>query len=95
MKKTQEAKVSSFSKITAFDPAPRAVKPTPRDLNELTATEVASALAQGHPKSVPVKVHKGMEGQRTGLPHLTPHSLRYRQAHEKVGTKLIPEKVMI
>jgi hypothetical protein len=56
---------------------------------------LASALSGGHPKSVPFKVHKGMEGQRTGHPHLTPHSLRYRQAHEKLGTKIVPEQVMI
>jgi hypothetical protein len=87
-------KIAPLEMIAAFDPAPRAVIPTRRDLNELTPDEVASALAQGHPKSVPVKVHKGMEGERTGLPHLTPHSLRYRQAHEKMGTKIEPEQAI-
>ena len=89
-----EKKISSPSKIVAFDPAPHAVKPTTRDLNELTPAEVASALAQGHPKSVPVKIHKGMEGGRTGLAHLTPHSLRFRTAHESVGTKIEPDERM-
>ena len=89
-----KAKVAPAAMISAFDPAPRAVIPTRRDLNELTPAEVASALAQGHPKSAPVKTHKGMEGERTGLPHLTPHSSRFRQAHEKVGTKVAPEQVM-
>ena len=87
-------KIAPPEMIAAFDPSPRAVVPTRRDLNELTPDEVASALSQGHPKSVPVKVHKGMEGERTGLPHLTPHSLRYRQAHEKMGTKVASEQVM-
>jgi len=87
-------KVSPLEKIVAFNPAPHAVAPTPRDINELTPTEVASALAQGHPKSVPVKTHKGMEGGRTGYPHLTPHSLRFRNAHETVGTKIEPDKRM-
>jgi hypothetical protein len=89
-----KAKVAPLAMIAAFDPAPRAVVPTRRDLNELTPDEVVSALSQGHPKSAPVKIHKGMEGERTGLPHLTPHSLRYRQAHEKMGTKIAPEQVM-
>jgi hypothetical protein len=89
-----KARIAQPAKIVAFDPAPRAVVPTPRDLNELTPDELASALSGGHPKSVPFKVHKGMEGQRTGHPHLTPHSLRYRQAHEKMGTKVASEQVM-
>ena len=90
-----KAKIAPPSKIAAFNPAPRAVTPTPRDLHELTPAEVASALSQNHPKSAPVKTHKGMEGQRTGLPHLTPHSTRYRQAHEKMGTSIVPEQVMM
>jgi hypothetical protein len=52
-----------------------------------TNDDAAAVLAQ-HPKSAPVETHKGMEGQRTGLPHVTPHSLRYRQAHEKFGTAI-------
>ena len=51
-----------------------------------TNDDAAATLARRHPKSAQVETHKGMEGQRTGLPHLTPHSLRYRQAHEKFGT---------
>lgn len=90
-----KAKISPPSKIAAFNPSPRAVAPTPRDLHELTPAEVATALSLGHPKSAPVKVHKGMEGQRTGHPHLTPHSSRYRRAHEKMGTKIVPEQVMM
>lgn len=89
-----KATISPPTKIAAFDPAPSAVRPTLRDLNELTPAEVANALSQGHPKSKPVKIHKGMEGQRTGFPHLMPHSARYQQAHEARGTKLDPEKVM-
>ena len=88
------ARIAQPTKIMAFDPAPRAVAPIPRDLNGLTPDELASALSGGHPKSVPVEVHKGMEGERTGLPHLTPHSLRYRQAHGKMRTKIAPEQVM-
>ena len=91
---TEKKVISPPSKIVAFDPAPRAVKPTARDLNALTPAEVASALAQGHPKSVQVKIHKGMEGERTGLHHLTPHSLRFRTAHESVGTKIEPDERM-
>ncbi len=90
-----KAKISPPSKIVAFNPSPRVVAPTPRDLNELTTAEVASALTPSHPKSAPVRVHKGMEGQRTGHPHLTSHSSRYRQAHEKLGTKIVPEQVML
>jgi hypothetical protein len=86
--------VSSLAKIVAFDPSPRAVKPTPRDVEDLTPTEIANVISQGHPKSVPVKPIKGMEGPRTGLPHLTPHSLRYRNAHEKMGTKIPPTQVI-
>jgi hypothetical protein len=48
----------------------------------------AAATLSRNPKSAPVPTHKGMEGERTGLPHLTPHSLRYRQAHEKMGTAI-------
>jgi len=61
---------------------------------QISDENVAMMLGNGHPKSVPVKVHKGMEGERTGLPHLTPHSLRYRQAHEKMGTKIASKQVM-
>jgi hypothetical protein len=90
-----KAKISPPSKIVAFNPAPCAVNPTPRDLKELTPAEVASALSQNHPKSAPVKTYRGMEGQRTGHPHLTPHSSRYRKAHEKMGTKIVPAQVMM
>jgi hypothetical protein len=66
-----------------------------KDLHDVTTDTIAGALAQGHPKSAPVNVHRGMEGQRTGLPHLTPHSLRFREAHARMGTKLEPEKTML
>jgi hypothetical protein len=52
----------------------------------------AAAMLARNPKSAQVEAHKGMEGQRTGLPHLTPHSLRYRQAHERLGTA-VPKDV--
>lgn len=84
----------SISMIQAFNPDPGDVRPTPTNLQELSDSEVAAALANGHPKSVPVKIHKGMEGERTGLPHLTPHSTRFRQAHEKFGTKVTPPGIM-
>ena len=55
-----------------------------------TNEDAAAALVR-HPKSAPVETHKGMEGQRTGLPHLTPKSLRYQEAHARVGTKIKPQ----
>lgn len=86
--------VSSPAKIKAFNPSPNVVTPTIKDASELSPSELAGLISRGHPKSVPVKTHKGMEGQRTGRPHLTPHTMRYREAHARVGTKVEPEKMM-
>lgn len=83
-------KVSSAKQIERFNPDPGAVRATTVDLADLTPEEAKNALAYHHRKSKPVKVHKGMEGPRTGLPHLTPHSLRYLGAHAARGTKIEP-----
>ena len=79
-----------------FGPRPSGKRRRPKTTygQQISDESVAMVLGSGHPKSVPVKVHKGMEGERTGLPHLTPHSLRFRQAHEKMGTKIAPERGM-
>jgi len=95
-------KVSPPSKIVAFNPTPQSVAVTTRDLKEesnapveVQNSEAALALAQSHPKSMPVSIHKAMEGPRTGMPHLTPHTLRYRAGHERVGTKIAPDERLI
>jgi len=62
-------------------------------MDKVSDEDAACTLAQGHPKSAPPDMKRHMEGERTGLPHLTPHSLRYRAAHAAVGTKLPPENV--
>ena len=63
--------------------------PTGAALHGLNDEEVANALGRGHPKSGKVKVRKGMEGRRTGLMHLHPHSTRYVHEHTKRGTSVV------
>lgn len=82
-------KVSSAKEVKAFNPMPvGAVHPTPDNLDGLTDSEVAATLALGHPKSQTPKVHKGMEGERTGLPHVVSHSSRFIKAHAARGTNV-------
>lgn len=81
--------VSSAKQIESFNPDPRAVKrPTKADFHGLSDSEVAAALANGHPKSKPPMTHPRMEGPRTGLPHISPVSSRFIKAHGAVGTKV-------
>lgn len=61
--------------------------------NGPTNVDAACALAQAHPKSAPVPDHYSMEGERTGLPHVTPVSLRFQNSHARMGTSVsVPEK---
>lgn len=80
--------MTSSKQVEHFDPISGVAHPTPADLHGLTHEEIANVLSQGHPKSAPVKTHPAMEGPRTGLPHVTPHSLRYQNAHATVGTSV-------
>lgn len=50
----------------------------------------ADALRLGVPasKCSPLRIHKGMEGERTGMAHLSSHSSRYMKAHDAMGTKI-------
>jgi hypothetical protein len=84
-----DARIAARSQIENFSPDPGAVKPTKCALRGLTHTEVAQALAQGHPKSAHVPLHKGTEeGPRTGVPHIQPHSTRFVESHESRGTHI-------
>jgi hypothetical protein len=79
--------IASQQTIRAFDPGD--AKPARYAFQGLSNEEAARALAQGHPKSAAVELHKGTdEGPRTGLPHMTPVSTRYVTAHAAVGTKV-------
>lgn len=82
--------VSTKVQIQAFDPSPGAVRPTKADIRELSDSEAKAALKLHPTKSEKVKTHHAMEGERTGLPHLTPMSLRYQRAHAAMGTKVTP-----
>lgn len=57
-------------------------------MKDPVCTDEDAAKALNYTKSKPAKIKKGMEGERTGLPHLSPVSLRFRNAHAAVGTKV-------